>query len=569
MAENLKSNIAIRPKKGYKLYLIRNTKDYIESDLYRHLRASRNFDVSTSSIFKKQEVDPRISDRIKTHLSSYVYIQKDDYVEEYKVVYKDINVKTIDSETIYTVKHGDILETIAKNHNTTVKKIVDYNGIVEKDDIKVDTDLTIIVEKTSSAKIPTVHYEKVIGTKKDKKYEYVYEKARRSIHIDLSYEKVKVYYVNTKLARTDKKTFTSLDKFKGTEIGLAKISNNAFFTKEVDYLELPELTIQDLSNNLHINRPSKDIISVVAILDDELGLVEDLYNYYETNFKTNYSENIPIIKEIKEKNSYVYGISKQINYFYVSKEKEKEYSMDLGKLRLYYDTFKSEILNNRFIPNLFDDDNSVLACSIVPHFHIAKKYQEHIALINISFFHWNIGHYFGFAGRQTKSRRHEEIEDMYKAMKKHKLYDTDPNNFLSLIIFSVLFSGEYDDQIKKNTRLFNARNDFYILLNNMKALPPIDEDAIKNIRSRIDKQDTYKEMFNSDNSLLTQYENLDHINKQVSLSFNEKKQITDDTRLDKLFISSSTTTFKEYEKAESPLNILEQIAAYLKDNEGI
>ena len=227
-------------------------------------------------------------------------------------------------------------------------------------------------------------------------------------------------------------------------------------------------------------------------------------------------------------------------------------------------SFILEIIRKRFIPTLFEDDNILLDSSIVPHFHIAKKYQKHISLVNISFFGWKLEDYF--PDSSVSSKAYEEKWNMRSAMEKHNLFDTNPNNFLSLIIFSVLFSGEYDEEIKKNTRLFNAKNDFYILLNNMNALPPIDEDAIGKIRDRIDKQTTYKEMFTSDNSLLPQYDNLGDVHKQVSLFATVSKQIEGDPRFDKLYISAKITSFKEYKEKDSPFIILGHVENYLKSN---
>ena len=564
MEKNLKSNIAVRAKKGYKLYLIRDSKDAQYNNIYKHLRASRNFDVSTSSIFKNQEVDPRISDRIKTHLSSYVYIKTKDYVEEYKVVYKDIYINTPVSKSTHVISSGETLSLIAKNNNTTVQKIADYNGIKDKNNVAIGTELTIVKEEKSKGKIPTIHYEKVLTDKIDNNY--VYEKARRSIHIDASYEEVKVYYLNTKLERTGVNAFTSLVNFKDnvTEIGLSKISDNTIFTKEIDYLELPELTDKQLRDNVQNNRVSKDTISVVAIIADELGVVEDLYDYYETSFKTNYSENLPIIKQIKEENAYVYGVSKQINYFYVTKEREKSHNADIEKIKDYYNIFAKEIFDGALTTDLFKTNESELD-AIVSDFGMVKKCKDRLVQVHKSFFtNWEPYYIFGRYSQKEGYRSGGFILKNSKIMNNYEECRKDKNNFIQMIIFSVMFSGDYEDVISKNTKLKNAKDDFTILLNNMTPLPAIDNNAIKKIRDRIDTQVTYKDMFNSEDSLLTQHDDLDDIHKQVSMFDSINKTISGDKRYEKLYINNKLKTFKVFEKVDAPITILKYIETYLK-----
>ena len=74
-------------------------------------------------------------------------------------------------------------------------------------------------------------------------------------------------------------------------------------------------------------------------------------------------------------------------------------------------------------------------------------------------------------------------------------------------------------------------------------------------------------MFTSDNSLLTQYDNLGDVHKQVSLFDTVSKQIEGDPRFDKLYISAKNNTFlKNIKKKDSPMIILGHVEKYLKSN---
>ncbi len=572
MAEKLITNIAKRLEKGYKLYLIRNTKDAKNEGIQKHLRASRKFEVSTSPIFKDQEVDPRISDIIKTNLNAYVYVKKGDVVAEYKVVTKDIYLNTKDTEIQYTVKKGEVLSVIANNHNTTVQKIVDYNNIVDKDKVPENTKITIVSEKTSIKKIPTIHYEKIITSIIDKKYKYVYEEAIRSIHIDSSYEKVSVYYVNTKLQRTSEDKIKNLDKFTAMEINLKKLSENSFYTKNIDNIELKEITNNDKKNNTNVKRTNQDIISVVAIIDDELGVVEDLYDYYETSFKTNYSENLPIIKQIKDENTYVYTVSKQINYFYVTKEIAEKHAENVKKLHNTFDLFSHEIFNGKIKSKLFDTDGAVFD-SLISDFYSVQKYKTRIEIVNKSFFSkWNPIYVFGdiYINQRTGSSTHTKgIVDNYADMlSMYDEYEANRKNFFHMLILSVMFSDAYEKEIQDNKGLKKARDEFREVLNMMEALPAIQEDDIKNIRDEInDDQSRYKDMFTSEESLLVQFEELDDLQKQVSLFHTIDKDIHKNKNLNKLYLHDKLKTFKEFKAEDSPISILKHLETYLNTKE--
>ena len=102
----------------------------------------KNFDLKINDISLSQN-GRNIDIKINMIFTSNLYnITKAEYIDDIEL--DEINLKDFDSMSIYVVKNGDTLWSIAKKYKTTVDKIAEVNNIENKDLINVGKKLLII-----------------------------------------------------------------------------------------------------------------------------------------------------------------------------------------------------------------------------------------------------------------------------------------------------------------------------------------------------------------------------------------------------------------------------------------
>jgi hypothetical protein len=538
-------------KEKYKLYLLRPTKDNKNIDIYKPLRATRAF-MKTENYFSfDKDINPRIKDKIYSELESYVYVKTKKSIDEYKVISRG----TLCAESLNEISYKDEQYIVRK-----------YIALENDDDIEI-------------------------------------------------------FYSNVKLRKSQNNRKADLSKFKAIKLNpktLVSTKEKAFYIKDLTSLASNEITKEDVQTQKKFD-PLKKYekntklypLNVVATIEDEFGIVEDLKNYYEFSFKKNFVENELIIDAIREKNTYVYTVANQLNYFYVPEKTKEKYAKNLNKLREYYNTFVREILYGKLSHIIFEDESLDLANIVVPNFDLASNYYKQIQFLNKSFFaNMKIELYNG----QLKFSRNQlnyyynpkytntEVEIRNNDIRKYieerginraihtahgyltfsnfdadyKEYREDSNKLLSLLVFSILFSGDYDDDLKAIEGMEDKKIEFYNLLINMRPLPGISDDDIKNISYVMKNQDLYKKMFEGStkksgfifkkehvdkNTLLAQFDNLEYVHKKVSFSYKEAKSMQIQTALEfeDLYKSKDLSTFTSDVNLLSPDVILKNL----------
>ncbi|RXJ82332.1 hypothetical protein [Arcobacter sp. F2176] len=540
-----------KEKEKYKLYLIRSTKDNDNIDIYKPLRAIRVF-LKTENFFSvDKDINPRIKDKVYSELESYVYVKTKKSIDEYKIVSRG----TLCSENLNEISY--------KDEQNILKKYI----ALENDD------------------------------------------------------EVEIVYSNVKLRKAQSKRASDFKKFKAININpktLESTKEKAFYIKDVQSLASNEITKEDIQTQKKFDPLSKHEkntklypLDIIAVIDDELGVLEDLKEYYEFSFKKNFVDNESIIDDIRDKNAYVYTVANQLNYFYVPEGRKNKYNKNLNKLRKYYSTFVREILYGKLSNLIFEDDTLDLANIVVPNFDMASNYYRQIEFLSKSFFkNMKIELYDGqlkFINNQLNYYYNPkisstEVESRNNDIKKYaeerginrtihtahgylkfsnyhndyKLYREDPNKLLALIVFSILFSGDYDDELRAISDIEDNKLEFYNLIINMRPLPAISEDDIEDVNYKMKDQSLYKEIFegstkksgfiftkeNKDkNTLLSQFDNLEYIHKKVSFSYKEAKKIKIQTALEfeDLYKSKDLSSFKTDDYLLSPDKLLKLV----------
>ncbi|RXJ87738.1 hypothetical protein [Arcobacter sp. CECT 8985] len=334
--------------------------------------------------------------------------------------------------------------------------------------------------------------------------------------------------------------------------------------------------------------------------------MEDLKEYYEFSFKKNFVDNESIIDDIRDKNAYVYTVSNQLNYFYVPKDRKEKYDKNIKKLRNQYEFLAREIMSGKLSDIIFEDGTLDLANIVVPNFDIASRYFKQIEFLSKSFFNFSLltNHlgnlvfkkgsliyqysprlsstdveYNNSEIEKIKLKRGLPVHGYLKFSNYHneyKIYRENSNKLLALIVFSVLFSGDYDDEIRAQKYIEDMKLEFYNLLINLRALPAISDDDIEDINYKMKDQTLYKEIFEGStkksgfiftkeskdkNTLLSQFDNLEYIHKKVSFSYKEAKKIKIQTALEfeDLYKSKDLSSFKSDDFLLSPDKLLKLI----------
>lgn len=535
-----------KQKEKYKLSLIRSTKDSNNIDIYKPLRVTRAFLKTENFYSKDKDINPRIKDKIYSELESYIYVKTKRSIDEYKIISKG----TLCSENLDEISYKDEKNIVRK-----------YIALENDDDIEI-------------------------------------------------------VYSNVKLRKSQENRKSDFAKFKIIKLNpktLASTKEKAFYIKDVKSLDSNEITKEDIQAQKKFDPFSKYEkntklypLNIIATIDDELGILEDLKSYYEFSFKKNFVDNEVIIDDIRDKNAYVYTVVNQLNYFYVSEDKKEQYDKNIKKLRSYYEILAREIMSGKLSNVIFEDKTLDLANIVVPNFDIASRYFKQIEFLSKSFFKYslltnhlgklifkngNLIYQYSTSLSSTdveynnekisslKVQRGLPINGYLKFSNYHndyKMYREDPNKLLALIVFSIVFSGDYDDEIRAIKHIEDTKLEFYKLLINMRPLPPISEDDIKNIDYMMKDQSLYKEMFEGStkksgfifkkefkdkNTLLAQFDNLEYIHKTVSFSYKKAKKIEIQSafEFEDLYKSKNLTRFKSDDKLLSPDDILRNI----------
>ncbi len=548
-----KENIA---KEKYKLYLIRPSKDNKNEDIYKPLRASRNFMKTENFYSKDKDINPRIKDKIYTALQSYVYIKTAKNIDEYKVVSKG----TLCAENLNEISY--------KNEKNIPSKYIPLND--DKD--------------------------------------------------------IEIFYTNVKLRKSKKNREADLKNFEAIPLNpktLVSKKEKAFYIKDIQSLKTNEITKEDIQTQkkfdpLKIHEKNSKLypLNVVCTIEDELGIIEDLYQEYESTFKLNFVKNEDIIDDIRDKNAYVYNVASQINYFYVSEERKEKYNKNIKKLSSFYSTFVREVLYGKLSDIIIEDKSFDLADIVVPNFDVSSHYYNQIEFLNKSFFinkkielyngqlkfinnnlnyyynpnetHADIDHKNNIISKNIEERGiNRAIHTAHGYLKfsnyhdDYKTYRENPNKLLALLVFSILFSGDYDEDIRAIKGLEDKKIEFYNLLINMRPLPPISDNDIEDIDYMLKDQKLYKDMFEGStkksgfifkkehkdkNTLLAQFDNLEYIHKKVSFSYDEAKKINIQTALEfeDLYRSKHLSTFEIDKSLVSPDKLLKRIVKQMQ-----
>ncbi|QFR48930.1 hypothetical protein FJR48_04020 [Sulfurimonas lithotrophica] len=426
-------------------------------------------------------------------------------------------------------------------------------------------------------------------------------------------ESIKVYYSNIQLSKDKTKRENALSKLEALEYDPTDTNKkeNSFFLKDSSSIDTNEISEDIFKLQKKYEPKDKPYpLDVVLTMKDSVGEAEDLLNIYEWHYKTAFSINDTKLKELKQKNSYIYAVSQQVDYFYVDKDEQKTYNDTIKKLKKLYRKLADEVCNGVFSKKIIKAQNDVTPLNeiIDPAFDTAENYINQVKYINKSFFKNildgvanNRGHrekhlydegefivtnngmsskYVGLVSFESVKKQNEyvyrryaqgikKVRDVnygYLVLDKHdedkyKNYQKNAPDMLALLVFSLFFSKEYKEEAK-TSGLYETAKEFYVTLKNAKPLPSIGDDNIKDIQNLIhDQKHSYAKICSKENKLLDQFESIDTINKESSFDFGAIK--APKSLFSNLYIQKEFSEF--YKDKTNPKDILTKAVKSVED----
>ena len=491
-------------KEKYQLYFLRRSQD-----IYKPLRPTRAFRKTIENFVNSSEKACEF-DNVYSHTLAFLYITQNSKTTQYKIY---------SSGTLYNEEQKEIYF-----QNSTTKVKTQYIPIYE--DSKID-----------------VSYSNI------------------ELNNETDIKKLKKLSLNPK--SPDKK--------------------DSYYIKDEDDINLRELTTDDIKNKVH-EEVNTDTKKILCIIDDILGEIEDMYEQYHTNYKLAFAQNHTIIEDIRKKNEYSYSIANILDHFNVDETEQKEYDKNIKRLKKDYENLIEILRSSPTLINEVLKDNN-LATSIEKSSEIALSYLQETLYIKKDFFKKvvlkNVNQTMFLV--EQKAYAKESYKKVYQYSKsrntgyipnvsdfldfipkntKLNIYQDNPDLVLALLVFSIFFSLKFEDTIKESGKydeIHRLRKEFYFTLKNTKPMPQIGEDNIRDTKSLLEKQKPYKEIFINKDSLLSEYDNLEHNKKLNSFNYSNKT-----IKFDSLYHDKGLKYYK-VTGVKSPKEIISQIAAKLKD----
>jgi hypothetical protein len=236
-------------------------------------------------------------------------------------------------------------------------------------------------------------------------------------------------------------------------------------------------------------------------------------------------------------------------------------------------TFINEVLKDNNLATSIEKSSEIALSYLQETLYIKKDFFKKIVLKNVNQTMFLIGikaysteDYKRFYPRAKKQGAFlptiNDFLDFIPKNTKLNIYQDNPDLVLALLVFSIFFSLKFEDTIKESGKydeIHRLRKEFYFTLKNTKPMPQIGEDNIRDTKSLLEKQKPYKEIFINKDSLLSEYDNLEHNKKLNSFNYSNKT-----IKFDSLYHEKGLKYYK-VTGVKSPKEIIPQIAAKLKD----
>ncbi|MEJ2372364.1 MAG: hypothetical protein P8Y16_00910, partial [Sulfurimonas sp.] len=539
-------------KEQYRLHLLRESKNAFLKKIYKPLRPSRSFE-DIKTYYGTMDTNVLIREKKVPFTLAFVYVKlADESINEYRIISRG---------SLYAESFKDIVYKDEKNVERAYIPLYDGEPVaIFYSNIQLSSDQTKRTQALNN--FTGVAFDPSDTNKDDKSF---FLKDPSSINTnEISEESFKLQKEYDPLKEHEKKVKEAEAEGKSTDFKLYPLDS-------------------------------------VATIVDPIGEAEDLFNIYERSYKTSFSNNDIHLNQLKKKNSYLYAVSNQIDYFYVSKDEQSKYDADLKKLKRLYRKLADEVCEGKFANKINKGKNDITALNkiIDPAYHTALNYLNQVKFINKSFFKNvldgvvnNRGHreshlynedqfiisannlttkYVGLVTFESVKRENVFIRRRYDQGRspirdvnygylildneeddKYTAHQKSAQDMLALLVFALFFSKEYEAEAKA-TGVYDTAKEFYITLKNARPLPAIGDDNIKNVQNMITSQKhSYAKICSRENKLLDQFENIDTINQECS--FDTANIKSPQAFFNNLYIPKS---FSEFYKAKlNPKDIL-------------
>ena len=513
-------------KEKYALYFLRKSED-----LYQPLRPTRAFRKADEKYVTKN--DPLdIKDNIYVHTFAYLYIKQNGKIKEYKVLSRG---------SLYNEQLGDIY---FEDTNSKIK----YNYIPIYEDSIMDISYSSFALKDEG-----------------------------------DIKKLKRLSVNPKEPN----------------------NKDSFYFKELKGIDKSDINEEDLTTQKKFT-PNKEgkqkRLNILCIIDDILGEIEDMYERYYTNYKLAFAQNHSIIEDIKKRNSYTYTIANMVDYFYFSKDEEKKYKDSILELKKIYNKMVSLILSDYDLVDFLVKDVDISKILDKDKDNVAQSYFQQLQFLKKDFFNKELkgeekdkelkeAHYsktnfrtsdkfirikYAYLTDSIKKTNRRYVSSMSRLGIKSLQFNTSNDNYtkikdnasyvLAHVLFALLYSHEFEDDLKSMTifsTINTLRNDFLLKLKVIAPKPNISDNAIKDMKDIVEKQEIYHDMIvkplGHRDKFLEEYENLDYV-KSIK-SFEQKG---DNVSFKSKYIYYENESFYKG-IVEKPKDIIKKIAIKLED----
>ncbi|QKF81480.1 hypothetical protein [Halarcobacter ebronensis] len=564
-------------------YLLRT--DGFKSDKGRAIilndPGQRTSKISAIPSLENQDVEPE--EEITKEEYQEEIIKKDtiytlSFLRKYQDIYKPIRPTRAFRNTIETHSTDALDEfndtsihshTFAFIYITQNGKTAEYQ-VFSKGNIYAESQKDIFFQNTATTKITEIIP--------------IYEESK----IDISYSNIQLKD-NSDIKKLKKISFspTSVDGI------------NTFYIKELDDIDLREVTKQDIKNK-KIEKGTDENVNIVCIIEDILAEIEDLYLEYHTRYKVAYRKNHDIIEDIKARNKYPYTIANLVDYFYVSKNEEKIYKEDTEKLKTLYNKLVGLLLSDdSLLEKFFKDENDISKILDKDTKKVAASYIQQINIIKSDFFEdkndskrkENLNNAMITKRYFKTTAKNQKFVYMTKAVtgqSKHVGYGykkfefnssnqaftkikNDARQVLAYLMFSLYFSEEFEDELKKldnYSKIDSLRDKFLLQLKSIAPLPNISDDSIQDVQKAVKVNssvywDTIGALEEYKDNYLKEYENLDHTKKIKSF-----EQYGDSVKFKTkyLYYDKTLKYYKKEKEFETPKEILTKIVSKLNDS---
>jgi|GEM_PF-3423560 len=465
----------------YIVYPFRSTKDNDLKNVYKPLRACKEFTATTSAFFKGEDTPEAIKEQLFFATDSYIYVKlANNQIDEYKVISNGtINAQPL-SQTFYLDEGGV--------RRRFIPLLGDESVAFYYLNIRLSTDQA---QRAAALK----NFTPLILTPNEPK----------------TSPKSETFYIK------------SADEIEGSFIFESQVKNAKKYDPIEEYEQKKAQAKKEGKSTVFKLYP----LDIALELKDPIGELEDMIEYQQTHYNINYARNYEAFERIKKKNLYLYDVANKIDYFYIDKEEKERMQASRKKLQTLYKQMVQALFSNETLSGILPKPNRYYSRDVShivdTSYDIAVMFKQEVEAVAKDFFK-SLAYLSKanalFINQSVYARNYtpRQESDNKTDDRKFIVYKDNvaPYETLAYLVFAVYFGGEYERHLER-AGVQSLKEEFYYALKNAPMLPLIDQAQQSRIQKLIDTQtSSYKAIIDEKIDLLGEFESIDAVQKTLA-----------------------------------------------------